>query len=85
MDKKTLDEITGRAITDPEFREGLRNDPEATLRAAGYTVTPEVLNAIKAASKDDLDAVASEYERRFLSRQSIAADDDDTGGGGPMG
>jgi hypothetical protein len=65
MDQKIIHEITGRAIADPEFREGLRKDPEGTLRAAGYTITPELVNAIKAANKDDLDEVATQFEKRF--------------------
>lgn len=83
MDQKTIHEITGRAMTDPAFREGLRTDPEGTLRAAGYSVTQDLLDAIKAANKDDLDALAGEYEKRFATAQ--ADESGETGGSGPMG
>jgi hypothetical protein len=35
---KTIQELIGRAVTDPDFRMRLFNDPEGTIAAEGYNV-----------------------------------------------
>jgi hypothetical protein len=40
-------DLIDRAMRDPEFREQARQDPEATLRAHGFDLTGEELQAVK--------------------------------------
>lgn len=71
MDKKTLDEIIGRAATDAEFRRKLIADPSKALAEAGYPVDKNLLAVLDPAHLKELDALASDYESRFLGGKSI--------------
>ncbi|QSQ19095.1 hypothetical protein JY651_27510 [Pyxidicoccus parkwayensis] len=79
MDKKHIDEITARALSDAEFRKVLISDPERALREAGYPIDGQesFLATLKAALGQSPEALASEYESGFPGGG--------TGGGGPMG
>ncbi|MCY1021345.1 Os1348 family NHLP clan protein [Pyxidicoccus sp. MSG2] len=79
MEKKLIDEITTRAISDAEFRKQLSADPERALREAGYPIEGQeaFLKSVKAALGQSPEALASEYEAGFPGGG--------TGGGGPMG
>ncbi len=61
--KKTLEDLLGHALSDEHFRRRLFANPEATLAAEGYEVTPEVLGVIKNANPDDLESIAAEIGR----------------------
>ncbi len=91
MDKKIVDEIIGRAITHPEFRRELIADPRKALTDAGYPVDDAFLALLEPAHLQELDAMATEYEQRFLGGKTVhdaissgttSADDGDTGAGG---
>jgi hypothetical protein len=71
MDKKTLDEIIGRAATDSEFRQKLIADPRKALAEAGYPQDENLLAVLDPAHLKELDALASDYENRFLGGKSI--------------
>lgn len=62
MAKKSVEDLVGHAMSDKEFRTRLLASPEETLKAEGYEVGPEVIEAIKAANADDFKAVGSEGE-----------------------
>lgn len=67
MDQKFIDEITGRAISDLEFRKKLSADPKQALREAGYPLEgqEELLKTLEAATSGHPEALASEYEKGF--------------------
>jgi len=45
--------IIVRAVSDATFRKGLATDPERTLKAAGFEVTRDQLNAIVLAKPEE--------------------------------
>ena len=53
--EKEMYEVIGRALADAQFRQSLKEDPEAAVEAAGYTLTSDQLAALKSA---DLPTVA---------------------------
>jgi hypothetical protein len=72
MAKKTVEELIGRALTDSDFRNKLLGSPEATLAEEGYEVGPEVIEAIKSANPDEVNAVAQGLENKFANRKAAA-------------
>ena len=48
MAKKDLERLIGRAVLDPKFREKLFEDPEKTLRKAGFELTKEEMEGLQA-------------------------------------
>jgi hypothetical protein len=73
MDKKTINEIIGRAATDAAFRRALIADPRKALTDAGYPVDANFLALIDPAHLQELDAMATEYEKRFLGGKNVHA------------
>lgn len=56
MSQQAVEQLIDRWITDAEFREALRADPEAAVKAAGVELTEEewaALRAIDWAQSDD--------------------------------
>ncbi len=94
MDKKIIDEIIGRAITNPAFRNALITDPRKALTDAGYPVDDAFLALLDPAHLKELDTMATEYEQRFLGGKTVHdavsasttgtdGDGSDDGDGGP--
>jgi hypothetical protein len=63
MSVENLQEIIGRAVTEPEFRELLFNEPDKALE--GYELTEEEAAALKRLHREKFDAVAGELEERI--------------------
>ncbi len=72
MSKKSVEELIGRALTDMEFRSKLLSAPEATLAAEGYEVGPEVIEAIKNANPDEVNAMAQGLESQMAQRKAAS-------------
>lgn len=70
MAQKTVEELIGRALTDRAFRDKLLANPEKTLAEEGYSVGPEVLEAIKKANPDDVNAMAQGLEQNLAARKA---------------
>ncbi|MFL5344019.1 MAG: Os1348 family NHLP clan protein [Hyalangium sp.] len=87
MDKKIIDEIIGRGITDANFRKALTADPRKALAEAGYPVDENLLALIDASSLKALDSMVTDYESKFLGGQggSQGTPGADGGLGGPGG
>ncbi|TKD00527.1 hypothetical protein E8A74_34030 [Polyangium fumosum] len=68
--KKNIDELIGRTLMDKDFRARLFANPDATLAAEGYEATPELLNAIKSANPDEVQAVAKGMEEQLANRKA---------------
>ncbi|HZH77805.1 MAG TPA: Os1348 family NHLP clan protein [Archangium sp.] len=73
MDRKTINEIIGRAATDAAFRRALIADPRKALTDAGYPVDANFLALLNPAHLQELDTMASEYEKRFLGGNNVHA------------
>jgi hypothetical protein len=64
---KEMEELIGRAVTDPEFRAKLIEDPEKAIKEAGYDyeLTEEQLAGLKTidpeASSEELEERLSKY------------------------
>jgi hypothetical protein len=72
MAKKNVEELIGRALTDKAFRDSLLASPEATLKAEGYDVSPEVIDAIKSANPEEINAVAQGLENQLAHRKAAS-------------
>jgi hypothetical protein len=68
--KKTVEDLIGHAMSDKSFRDRLLASPEETLRAEGYEVGPEVIEAIKAANADDVNKLAGAFESDSAQRKA---------------
>ena len=60
--EKEMYELVGRVLADAEFRKTLKEDPEAAVQKAGYTLDPEQLASLKQA---DLPTVAESLDDRL--------------------
>jgi hypothetical protein len=58
-----LQEIIGRAVMEPEYRELLFSDPDKALE--GYELTQDEAASLKGLPPDKFDAVAGELEERI--------------------
>jgi len=65
---KTIHELIGRAVTDPDFRMRLFNDPEGTIAAEGYTVASEIIEKFKALDVDAAEAAINQLDEAFAGR-----------------
>jgi hypothetical protein len=63
MSVESLQEIIGRAVMEPEYRELLFSEPDRALE--GYELTEEEASALKRLHPEKFDAVASELEERI--------------------
>ncbi len=64
MAKKSVEDLIGHAMSDKEFRTRLLASPEETLKAEGYEVGPEVIEAIKNANPEDAGAFETNSAER---------------------
>lgn len=62
MSIESVQTIVGRAVTEPDYRELLFNDPEKALE--GYELSDEEASALKGIEREKFDAVAGELEER---------------------
>jgi len=65
---ESVQEIVGRAITEPEYRELLFADPDRAL--SGYDLTEEEAAALKGLERERFDLIAGELEER-ISKSGI--------------
>ncbi|UQA58899.1 Franean1_4349 family RiPP [Polyangium aurulentum] len=72
MAKKSVEELIGRALTDKAFRDRLLASPEATLSSEGYEATPDIVEAIKSANPDEVNAVAQGLESQLANRKAAS-------------
>ena len=61
MATKGKDALIGRAVTDPDFRRRLLENPEQTIQQEGYEIPAELVEQLK-----NLDADAAEAATRDL-------------------
>ena len=59
MSKKNQDDLIGRAVIDPEFRRRLLADPEGTIAAGDYEVSPAFLTQLKTIDPDAAEAAVA--------------------------
>jgi hypothetical protein len=67
---KTIHELIGRAVTDPDFRMRLFDDPEGTLAAEGYKIAPEVVEKFKALDVEAAEAAINQLDEAFAGRSA---------------
>ncbi|HZF52409.1 MAG TPA: Franean1_4349 family RiPP [Polyangiaceae bacterium] len=67
---KTLNELIGRAVTDPDFRMRLFNDPERTLADDGYELSPEVIEKLKSLDIEAAEAAVNQLDEAFAGRSA---------------
>jgi hypothetical protein len=63
MSLESLQEIIGRAVTEPEYRELLFSEPVKALE--GYELTEEEAAGLRKLHREKFDAVAGELEERI--------------------
>ncbi len=64
--EKEIHELIGRMVADPEFRASLVEDPEKTIKDAGYDLSEEQMAAFK---DRDLKALSTDLDER-LSKEA---------------
>jgi acyl-CoA hydrolase len=57
--------VAGKAIADPSFRQKLLDDPEAAVREAGISLSPDQLKALKNMDKEELEKGLSDLDQRL--------------------
>jgi hypothetical protein len=62
-----MEQVVGKAVMDPEFREKLFADPEGAARKAGVVLTPEEIEGLKALDANKFKAIGEDID------QSVAA------------
>jgi len=62
MSLEAVQRIIKRAMTDPEFRQALKTDPDAVF--TDRNVTPQEIQALKALNWDSLSSTAEDAEVR---------------------
>lgn len=67
---RRMEEVLGRAVTDPAFRAALREDAEAALE--GHDLTPEVFNLLTRIDPDRLEQLAGRLHAQFEDLQNPA-------------
>jgi len=70
QNRKVVDELIGRVLTDQGFRSRLFANPEETLRAEGYEPTPEILETIRKTNPADVDQAAKGIETQLADRKA---------------
>jgi hypothetical protein len=70
MSKRKIDELAKQVMSDEAFRKRLLADPEGTLKAEGYDVTPDLLDAISNVSPADVEAMAREFESSSSTKKA---------------
>jgi hypothetical protein len=70
MSLESLQEIIGRAVTEPEYRELLFSEPDKAVE--GYELTEEEAASLKKLQRDKFDAIAGELEERISRAGGLA-------------
>ena len=65
MRDEVLMELVDRALSDAEFREQARNDPEATLKANGFDLTDDELEAVREFQQETAGLTEDELNERL--------------------
>lgn len=65
---KGLNELIGRAVTDPDFRQQLLTDPEGTVKAGGYEIPTETMDQLKQIDPSAAEAAAKNLDETFARR-----------------
>ncbi len=60
--EKEIHELIGRMVADPEFRASLVENPEKTVKDAGYDLTEKQMAALK---ERDLKALSTDLDERL--------------------
>ena len=56
-----LQELVGKAVSDPAFAQALIDQPEQTLQSVGVQPTPEMLDALKGVDVESLQRMAASF------------------------
>ena len=66
QDKPSLamEQLIGKAVTEPEFRQQLVDDPEQAIRAAGLELTDEERRALVSTSREERESVLQQLGDR---------------------
>ncbi len=56
-----LQDLVGKAVSDPKFAQALIDQPEQTLRSVGVQPTPEILDALKGVDVESLQRMAASF------------------------
>jgi hypothetical protein len=70
--EKGTDSLIGRAVIDPDFRRRLLTDPEATIAAEGYEVSPEIMGQLKGMDPAAAEAAAANLDAAFADRRAAS-------------
>ena len=57
-----FDSMVDKLMNDPSFRDGLRTDPEGTLKAHNFDAHPEKVEALKNVDWSSLDKVRDSFQ-----------------------
>lgn len=68
--QKSINELIGRAVTDPDFRMRLFDDPERTLAEEGYELSPEMLEKLKSIDVEAAEAAVNQLDDAFAGRSA---------------
>jgi restriction endonuclease Mrr len=70
MDIDTQRRLIGQIATDKAFRDALKdkNQIERTLAQNNYPVEPEVVDALKALSPEQMETIARDVEKGFTGK-----------------
>lgn len=68
--QKSLNELIGRAVLDPNFRRRLFEDPEQTLAEEGYDLGPEIIEKFKNLDIDAAEEAVSQLDEAFSGRSA---------------
>lgn len=60
MSREDLERLIGRAVLEPEFRESLSTDLEQAIHEAGFDLTAEEIDALKAVDVEKAMAAAED-------------------------
>jgi len=60
-DQPKIRQLAVRVMSDKQFALTLLKDPEATLRSEGIEPTPEILDALKGLTPEDLEKLAATF------------------------
>ena len=71
-ENKGREALIGRALIDPDFRERLLADPEATISSEGYTVPEDLVTQLKAIDAEQAAAAVAEFDAAFAHRKAAS-------------
>lgn len=60
MAQKDFEQLVGKALLDPQFRERLFSDPDKAIQEAGFDLTPEEVELVKSVDKGKAETLATE-------------------------